>query len=67
MGAYGGLLDSDATDIANYIKSLPPIVNAIVDMCVFPPPAPADGGTDALSSDASDASDAASSSDATGN
>jgi hypothetical protein len=63
MGAYGGLTDSDAEDIANYIKSLPPIVNAIVDMCVFPPAGPADGGTDALSSDASDAV----SSDASGN
>lgn len=44
-GPYGGLQQSDATDIANYIKSLPPIVNAVPDMCVFPPP-PADGGTD---------------------
>jgi hypothetical protein len=26
-----------ATDIANYIKSLPPIVHQIVDMCMFPP------------------------------
>ena len=37
MGAFGGLTDADATDIANYIKSLPPIDNMIVDMCVFPP------------------------------
>jgi hypothetical protein len=43
MGAYGGLLDDDATDIANYIKSLPPAVNAIVDMCMFPA-MPPDGG-----------------------
>jgi hypothetical protein len=44
MGAYGGLKDSDALDIANYIKSLPPATNAIVDMCVFPPVMPGDGG-----------------------
>jgi cytochrome c553 len=47
MGAYGHLTDQDALDIANYIKSLPPIANTIVDMCVFPPPQPpADGGVD---------------------
>jgi cytochrome c553 len=55
MGAYGHLKDEDATDIANYIKSLAPIDNKIVDMCVFPPPAPMDGGTDG-GGDASDAS-----------
>jgi len=44
MGAYGGLTDADALDIANYIKSLPPATNAIVDMCVFPPMMPGDGG-----------------------
>jgi hypothetical protein len=37
MGAFGGLTAMDTTDIANYIKSLPPIDNTIVDMCVFPP------------------------------
>ena len=37
MGAFGGLTDADTTDIANYIKSLPPISNAVTDMCVFPP------------------------------
>jgi hypothetical protein len=64
MGAYGGLHADDAMDIANYIKSLPPITNAIVDMCVFPPLPPPDGGTDALMSEAgSDAS----SGDASGN
>jgi cytochrome c553 len=36
-GAFGGLTDGDVTDIANYIKSLPPVTNMIVDMCVFPP------------------------------
>jgi hypothetical protein len=37
MGGYGGLKPDDALDIANYIKSLPPIENAIDDMCSFPP------------------------------
>ncbi len=37
MGAFGGLTDADATDIGNYIKSLPPISKTITDMCVFPP------------------------------
>jgi mono/diheme cytochrome c family protein len=36
-GAFGGLTDSDANDIANYIHSLPPKTNAIVDMCSWPP------------------------------
>jgi hypothetical protein len=40
MGGYGGLTERDATDIAHYLKSIPPVVNAVVDMCVFPPPAP---------------------------
>jgi mono/diheme cytochrome c family protein len=46
MGAYGKLTEGDATDIANYLKSLPPIVNAIPDMCSFPPMMPGDGGAD---------------------
>jgi mono/diheme cytochrome c family protein len=37
MGPFGGLTDADALDIANFIKSLPPIVNEIDDVCVFPP------------------------------
>jgi hypothetical protein len=46
MGAYGGISYQDTLDIANYIKSLPPVVNAIVDMCSFPfgPPPMTDGG-----------------------
>jgi cytochrome c553 len=44
MGPYGGLSAADTTDIANYIKSLPPKVNMIVDMCSFPFPPPPDGG-----------------------
>jgi len=36
-GAFGKLDPQDAMDIANYIKSLPAISHAIVDMCVFPP------------------------------
>lgn len=37
MGAFAGLDPADASDIAHYIKSLPPVVNAIDDMCTFPP------------------------------
>jgi mono/diheme cytochrome c family protein len=37
MGPFGGLKDADARDIAHYIKSLPPVVNAIDDACTFPP------------------------------
>jgi len=37
MGAFGGLTDADARDIAHYVKSLPPIVNVIDDVCTFPP------------------------------
>jgi mono/diheme cytochrome c family protein len=44
-GAYGGLTAGDALDIANYIKSLPPAVNDVPDMCSWPPTAPpVDGG-----------------------
>lgn len=39
MGAFGGMTKADATDIANYIKSLPAISNQIDDMCSFPPAA----------------------------
>ena len=48
MGAFGGLTDADATDIANYIKSLPAIDNTIVDMCVFPPGPPPTGAGGAV-------------------
>ena len=44
MGAFGGLTAADTTDIANYIKSLPPIDNTIVDMCTFGPGAGGAGG-----------------------
>jgi mono/diheme cytochrome c family protein len=45
QGAYGGLTDPDALDIANYILSLPPAVNDVPDMCTWPPgPPPVDGG-----------------------
>jgi len=37
MGPYVNLKPEDALDIAHYIKSLPPISNAIQDMCTFPP------------------------------
>jgi len=45
MGAYGGLTSQDALDIANYIKSLPPAVNDVPDMCTWPPVPPVDGGS----------------------
>ena len=54
QGAYGGLTDGDALDIANYIKSLPPAVNFIADMCTFPPLPPSDGGTSDVGADTSD-------------
>jgi mono/diheme cytochrome c family protein len=38
MSAYGGLTDGDALDIAHYIKSLPPAVNAVEDDCTWPLP-----------------------------
>jgi hypothetical protein len=57
MGAFGGLTDLDAMDIANYIKSLPPKVNKIDDMCTFPfPPPPSDGGEAGGEAGAGDAS-----------
>lgn len=37
MGAFAGLTDADALDIAHYIKSLPPIVDATEHRCQFPP------------------------------
>jgi hypothetical protein len=37
MGPFGDMTDEDALDVAHYIKSLPPIVNSIEDMCTFPP------------------------------
>lgn len=57
MAAYGHLKAEDAMDIANYIKSLPPKVNMIVDMCMFPPMMPgADAGADAAVNVGTDAS-----------
>jgi hypothetical protein len=61
ISSYAHLMDTDATDIANYIKSLPAATNMINDTCSFPPSdggAPpsdgggADGGSDAGSGDA---------------
>jgi hypothetical protein len=40
MGAFGGLTDADALDIAHYVKSLPAKVNMIEDVCTFPPTGP---------------------------
>jgi hypothetical protein len=55
-GAYGGITTRDAVDIANYIKSLPPVVHDVPDICSWPPPPPTlDGGPgmDAMSTDGS--------------
>jgi len=45
MGGYAGLTDTDATDIAHYLLSLPPGDNMIAGDCKVPPPPDADGGT----------------------
>ena len=37
MAGYGNLTAQDTMDIAHYIKSLPPAVNMVPDMCTFPP------------------------------
>jgi mono/diheme cytochrome c family protein len=68
-GGYGLLTDGDALDIANYIKSLPPAVNMVPDMCSFPPmPPPSDGGTDGASTEGgSEAGGSDAGSDAVGN
>jgi len=55
-GAFGHLKDQDAMDIANYIKSLPPAVNMIVDMCSTPFPPPPDAASNMTVDAASDAS-----------
>jgi hypothetical protein len=38
MAGYGRLTDQDATDIAHYLKSIPPAVNEVKDECALPPP-----------------------------
>jgi mono/diheme cytochrome c family protein len=43
-GAYGGLTAQDALDIANYIKSLPPAVHDVPDICQWPPLPSVDAG-----------------------
>jgi hypothetical protein len=71
MGAFGGIHDDDATDIANYIKSLPPVVNDVPDMCSFPPMP--DGGVDGATTEGgssdggADTGSDAGAGDATGN
>jgi mono/diheme cytochrome c family protein len=65
MGAYGHLTDGDALDIANYIKSLPAISHTVVDMCVFPPAPPGDGGSTEGGADSTPGTDSASDSAAT--
>ena len=44
MGAFGGLTDSDAEDIANYLLSLPPIENDVEDCSLMMPPPGGGGG-----------------------
>lgn len=46
MGAFGGMTDDDATDIANYLKSIPPGENMIPVDCMMMTPSEVDGGTD---------------------
>jgi mono/diheme cytochrome c family protein len=46
MGAFGGLTDGDARDIAHYLLSLPPAENVIPNDCVAMPPPDDDAGTD---------------------
>jgi len=58
MGAYGGLTDQDARDIANYIKSLPAATNQVIDMCSFPFPMPPPSGDGGAAPDASTPADA---------
>jgi len=65
MGAYGGLTDGDALDIANYIKSLPAIVHNVPDMCVFPP-VPPDAGPTEAGADSTSSSDTGADSASTG-
>ena len=36
-GAFGDMTAEDALDVAHYIKSLPPLVNKIEDLCALPP------------------------------
>lgn len=38
MLPFEGITDEDALDIAHYIKSLPPVVNEVEDMCTWPLP-----------------------------
>jgi mono/diheme cytochrome c family protein len=37
MAPFSQLTPGDASDIAHYVKSLPPVANAIDDQCTFPP------------------------------
>jgi mono/diheme cytochrome c family protein len=39
-GAFGGLTQADATDIANYIKSIPAASNVVAGTCTWPPTNP---------------------------
>jgi mono/diheme cytochrome c family protein len=52
-GAFGGLTDSDALDIATYITTLPPVANAGIQWCndPFRTPPPDGGGSDGPTGD----------------
>jgi mono/diheme cytochrome c family protein len=46
MGAFGGLTDRDARDIAHYLLSMPPATNMIPNDCIMMQPPDDDAGTD---------------------
>jgi hypothetical protein len=46
MGAFGGMTDADATDIAHFLRSIPAGKNMIPNDCIFMPPSADDAGTE---------------------
>jgi cytochrome c553 len=58
LAVYATLKTEDATDIANYIKSLPAATNAVADVCSFPPAPQGDGGMSEAGSNEAGYSDA---------
>jgi mono/diheme cytochrome c family protein len=53
-GAYGHLDPGDATDIANYIRTLPPIENDLGQLCDLRALTRPEGGTDGAAADAAE-------------
>ena len=47
MGAFGGITDEDARDIAHYLLSIPPGDNLVPADCAPMPPDDQDAGADA--------------------